>query len=306
MTTMRRWFLYVAAIYVVGFTVAGVELARLSMIMPRRPMANAALIEERYRQSFNAKVEDVSVNAADGADLRGWFVTPAKTNGESVVLLHGIGDNRIGMSGFADLFLARGYAVLLPDSRGHGESGGEAATYGVLERDDVRRWVAWMRGREPGCTYLMGESMGAAIGLQATAVTPQLCAVAVESPFAHFRTTGYERMGWMTHTGTLFWKTLGRPVIETAILWGRIRYGVWLTEADPQAAIEHSKVPALLIAGTVDRNIPMHNAQELEKACGARCELWIIPGADHGGASSVAPEEFQRRVAGWFEEHDHR
>lgn len=305
MKTMRRWLLSMMAIYVVGCVVAGIELARLSMVMPRL-MYEPQAIEERYRQNFGAKVEYVSITVAGGAVMHGLWAIPARSNGESVILLHGIGDAGRGMSGFADMFLARGYAVLLPDSRGHGNSGGEVATYGVLERDDVRRWVGWMRKREPGCTYLMGESMGAAIGLQATAVTPQLCAVAVESPFAHFRTTGYERMGWMTHTGTLFWKTLGRPVIETAILWGRIRYGVLLTEADPQAAVEHSQVPALLIAGTADRNIPMHNAQELEKACGTRCELWIVAGADHGGASSVAPEEFQKRVLGWFVGHDQR
>jgi alpha-beta hydrolase superfamily lysophospholipase len=275
------------------------------MIMPRLIYEPGA-IEERYRQNFGATVEYVSITAADGAVMYGLWVIPEKSNGESVILLHGIGDAGKGMSGFADMFLARGYAVLLPDSRAHGNSGGEVATYGVLERDDVRRWVELMRQREPGCTYLMGESMGAAIGLQAPAVTPQLCAVAVESPFAEFRATGYERMGWITHTGPLFWKTLGRPVIEAAILWARVRYGVWLTDANPKDALEHSQVPALLIAGTADRNIPMHNAEELEKACGARCELWIVPGADHGGASSVAHEEFERRVVEWFAAHDQR
>ena len=145
--------------------------------------------------------------------------------------------------------------------------------------------------------------MGAAIGLQATAVTPQLCAVAVESPYATFREISYERLGRPTHLGPLFWQTFGRPVLEVAIVYTRVRYGVYLPDADPKAAVEKSQVPALLIAGTVDQNIPMHHAQELEAVCPTHCALWIVPGADHGGASTVAHAEFERRVLDWFDEH---
>ena len=35
------------------------------------------------------------------------------------------------------MFLEEGYSVLLPDSRGHGTSGGELVTYGLLEKRDV-------------------------------------------------------------------------------------------------------------------------------------------------------------------------
>jgi fermentation-respiration switch protein FrsA (DUF1100 family) len=72
------------------------------------------------------------------------------------------------------MFLNRGYAVLLPDSRDHGESGGTIATCGALERNDVALWSRWLHDRAPGCTYILGESMGAAIALQATAVAPGL------------------------------------------------------------------------------------------------------------------------------------
>ena len=238
--------------------------------------------------------------------LKGWFVPPATPNGKAVVLLHGITDNRIGVSGFGDDFLARGYSILMPDSREHGESGGTVATYGILERDDVRRWVDWVHQRAPGCTYLLGESMGAAIALQATAVTPGLCAVVVESPYATFREISYDRMAWRTHLPVLFWRTLGHPAIEAAILYAGARYDVDLTKADPKQAVEASHVPTLLIAGTADRNIPARHAEELERACPSHCSLWIVSGADHGGASRVAPTEFWLRVPGWFESHDGR
>ena len=204
------------------------------------------------------------------------------------------------------MFLDHGYAVLLPDSREHGESGGTIATYGILERTDVARWTRWVRQREPGCTYLLGESMGAAIGLQAAAVTPQLCAVAVEDPYSTFWQIALERLGRVTHTGTLFWRTVGLPMLGSAVVYARTRYGVWLPDASPLRAVEQPHTPALLIAGTADRNIPPHHAQELEARCGASCSLWIVPGAGHGGASSVAHAEFEQRVVGWFAVHGER
>jgi fermentation-respiration switch protein FrsA (DUF1100 family) len=302
----RRWLHWLAVVianYMVVCVVAGISLAHISIHLPRHALHDVPNYKYRYQQQFHASVEDVSIAAADGAILKAWFVQPPARTGKAVLLLHGITDNRIGMSGFADMFLSRGYSVLLPDSREHGESGGTLATYGILERDDVRRWVAWTRLRAPHCTYLLGESMGAAIGLEAIAVTPRLCAVAVESPYATFRQIGYERLGWAAHLGPLFWRTIGRPNLEVAIAYTRLRYGIKLPDASPEAAVARSHVPALLIGGTADRNIAMTNAQELERVCSSHCELWIVPGADHGGASGVAPQEFQQRILTWFQEH---
>jgi uncharacterized protein len=292
--------------YLVGCIVAGIALAHVSLHLSRNVVSawDGAQFQELVQKDFQTHFDDVSMTAADGAVLKAWFVQPAKSNGKAVLILHGIGGNREGSSGFAEMFLAQGYAVLLPDSRAHGASGGREVTFGILERDDVRRWVDWVRQRDAGCTYLLGESMGAAIGLEATAVTPQLCAVAVESPYARFREISYERLGRGTHLGPVFWSTVGRPILEVAIAYTKIRYGIYLPNAEPLAAVEQSNVPSLLIAGTLDENIPMHHAEELEKVCASHCSLWIVPGADHGGASEVEHDEFDRRVLDWFASHD--
>ena len=282
----------------------GMMLGHISLRLPKRVMRDEVEVRDRWKQNFGAVPREVQVEAEDHSMMHAWYAQPAKPSGRSVILLHGIGGNREDMSGYADMFLKKGYSVLLPDSRAHGDSGGNVATYGITERDDVRRWVQWVRQRAPGCTYLLGESMGAAIGLQATEVTPQLCAVAVEDPYAHFLELAPERMGYVTHTSTALWQTLAKPVIGTAVLYARVRYQLWLPEADPMQAVEHSHVPALLISGTRDLNIPMHHAQELEQACASHCTLWVVKGADHGGASSVAGSEFDRRVLTWFAEHD--
>ncbi len=150
--------------------IGGIILAELSLRLHKLPLGDTSRFYARM-QHMQATVEDASI-IADGAVLKAWFIIPPVSNGQSVIILHGVTANRISSTGFAEMFLSKGYSVLVPDSREHGESGGRIATYGILERYDVRQWVQWMRQRAPGCTYLLGESMGAAIGLQAAARPP--------------------------------------------------------------------------------------------------------------------------------------
>jgi fermentation-respiration switch protein FrsA (DUF1100 family) len=183
-----RWAALFAAIaYVCLSAVTAVFLAEITLHLPRRPMVDRRFVADSV-DNLHAKLRDVNMEAHGGAVLRAWYVEPAMPNGAAVILLHGLGDNRAGVAGYAKLFLLHGYRVLLPDSRAHGESGGDIATYGVLERDDIRRWTEWIKAQSgTGCVYGFGESMGAALILQSLAANAPLCGVVAESPFAHFR-----------------------------------------------------------------------------------------------------------------------
>ncbi|MGC2299342.1 MAG: alpha/beta fold hydrolase [Acidobacteriaceae bacterium] len=272
-------------------------------------LAGMALHPDRKRLPQNAPVwlrspvANVRISAAEGVPLQAWFIPAPHPNGAAVILMHGMADNREGVAGYAFMFLQHGYSVLLPDSRAHGASGGSVATYGVLERDDVRRWAAWLRRQAPGCEYLFGESMGAAIAIQASVVTPGLCAVTAESSFATFREIADDRISQFTGTGLWFPRTLGAPARDFALLYGLLRFHVNLADASPRRAIADSRVPTLLICGTADTNIAMRHSVELFRAGASHSELWIVEGAEHTGAASANPAEFERRMVGWFERH---
>jgi uncharacterized protein len=305
---MRAWRVIrtVAICYALLCTILAVflgELAFRPQRMPLRERQSAKAIAAR----FGADLQDVSISARDGVQLRGWFAGPANANGDAVILLHGVGDNREGMGGFAELFLSKGYAVLLPDSRGQGASGGKFPTYGVKETDDVHRWFEWLATQQrPRCIFGMGESMGAAILLQAVREETRFCAVVAESSFASFRHIAYVRVGQFVGTGTWLGKVALRPAVELAFLDGRITRGVSLTEASPENAVAGSHVPILLIHGLSDDNIPFQQSERIRARNPADITLWEVPGAGHCGAVNVVPEEFDRRVVGWFAAHNHQ
>src|SRR5262249_8138017 len=132
-----------------------------------------------------AGLQDVRISPPDHVSLRAWYIRQLPGNGDAVILLHGVGGNRLGMTGYARIFLQHGYSVLMPDARAHGMSGGEIATFGVMERNDIKEWFEWLQSAgQYHCIFGLGESMGAAELLQSLEVEPNFCAVIAESSFS--------------------------------------------------------------------------------------------------------------------------
>jgi alpha-beta hydrolase superfamily lysophospholipase len=110
------------------------------------------------------------VLAPDGIALRGWKVRPPSPNGNWVLLFHGISDNRTGVLGPAEFLLRHSYSVVMMDSRAHGQSGGEMATFGWKERyDTVAIATSPYASEDVHHLAALGVSMGAAIALQSAA-----------------------------------------------------------------------------------------------------------------------------------------
>jgi len=288
-------------IYLTACIAAGIYVADGTLHPGRRPLTNedTVVVQNSFRE-LNANLAVVSMTTPDGASLSAWLLKPQLTNGNAVILLHGLGDNRLGMTGYARLFLRHGFSVLLPDARGHGISGGLLVTYGLLERNDIHQWINLLQAQvHPQCIYGLGESMGAAELLQSLATHPDLCAVAAESPFADFREIAYDRMGQAFHTGPWLGRTLLRPVVEVAFLRVRWKYGLDLQTVSPEQSISESKIPVLLIHGQADSNIPVRHSRMIHTQ-DPNTVLWEVPDADHCRALSVAPKEFEEKILDWF------
>jgi len=302
LTRRTRRLLLALCLYLAVCTMGGVYLADATLHPARRPLTEDEVATVRQSaQALDADLDDAAITASDGVLLRAWSLRPHRANGDDVLLLHGLADNRLGMTGYAQLLVTHGYTVLLPDARGHGVSGGVLATYGLLERNDIAQWVNFLEARDhPHCIFGFGESMGASQLLQALATHLHVCAVAAESPFATFREIAYDRMGQPFHLGPWLGRTLLRPLVEVAFLWARWKYGLDMHGISPMDSVAASSIPVLLIHGQIDSNIPVRHSQ-LIHIHNPNTRLWEVPGADHCGAISVAPQEFEHRLLGWLQ-----
>ena len=237
----------------------------------------------------------ISIRAFDGVQLDNWFVRPEVPNGNCVIVLHGIGDSRQGSAGYASLFLDRGYSVLLPDSRGHGTSGGELVTYGLWEKYDVLNWAHWLRQQNCQALYGLGESLGGSVLIQAAALGPDFHAIVAESPFADLRAIAESRIQQMVHFAPWL-------LVPNSMTFAKYRYGLDLRQVLTIESMRRTATPTLLIHGLQDSRTPYWHSQALAQA-NARSILWLVPNAEHTGVYSAAPTEFRRRVLAWFAGH---
>ena len=296
-----RWLVFFFILYCLLCVVGGIYLADGTVHPARRELsADEGAAFARQLQAMKVELQDVSITTSDQITLRGWLLRPVAPNGNAALVLHGLADNRLGMTGYAELLLAHGYTVFLPDARAHGASGGTLATYGLLERTDIRQWVEFLFSAvRPRCVYGLGESMGASLLLQSLQSGSRFCAVIAESPFSTFREIAYDRMGQPFHLGPWVGRTFLRPLVEIGFLRARWKYGLSMDAIAPVDAVVQSRVPALLIHGQIDSNIPVRHSRMIH-ARAPRTVLWEVPRADHCGAMGADPQEYDRRVLGWF------
>jgi uncharacterized protein len=283
---------------------AGVFVAEGTLHPGRRPLPKRSpSLGLKIADLNDADLAEVTISAADGAALQAWSLHPRKDTGDAVILFHGLSDNRLGMLAYAQIFLKHGYDVLMPDARAHGTSGGDMATYGLLEATDNGRWIDWLDAHvHPACIYGFAESMGAAGLLQSLRSESRFCAVAAESPFSSFREIAYDRVGQFFRAGPWMGRTILRPIVEFAFAYAKFRYSLDFDTVSPEEAVAFTRTPVLLIHGQVDRNIPVRHSLKIA-ARNHSVVLWEVPGADHCGAIGAAPEELERRLVAWFEQH---
>jgi uncharacterized protein len=257
--------------------------------------------EQVFTRTSATKV-DFAVRANDGVELRGWKVVPPSPNGDWVLLFHGVSDNRTGDLGHAEFLLRHHYSVVMMDSRAHGQSGGDMATYGWKERyDAVAVTDALYSNEKVRHLYALGVSMGAAIALQSAADEPRIAAVSAEDPFASLREVTYDYAG--LDVSPFLGKTLFRPASIFAVRAVTRAGGFNPDDISPEKSVAQRPFPVLLICGTNDHRIPCRHAQAIYDAATGPKELWIVQGAGHASALGQAPAEYENRVVSFFEKY---
>jgi alpha-beta hydrolase superfamily lysophospholipase len=234
--------------------------------------------------SFDLAFEEVSFRSRDGVALAGWWVPAPEPEG-TVVMVHGLNRSRVEMVKKVPFAHDRGWNVLLFDLRHHGESGGEATTFGVREKDDVRAAADLARERSAGPVVLWGVSLGGASVMLAAADDPLVAGVICDSSFRNLRDT-------VAHHIRLFrgWRWWLRavpawPVTDEVLFWMGHKGGFDAREADVLAAATRlGDRPVLFVANSEDRRMPKEIAFDLAAAAGPAAEVLIVPGRSHGGA----------------------
>ena len=89
-----------------------------------------------FQQSY--QIERIEIDSTfDGHIIPADYITSRDPNSDTVILVHGMGGNRVSVYPQAEMFLRNGYNVLTYDQRSSGENTAQYTTYGYLESKDL-------------------------------------------------------------------------------------------------------------------------------------------------------------------------
>ncbi|MBY0400720.1 lysophospholipase [Myxococcota bacterium] len=236
---------------------------------------------------------DVTFASPSGATIAGWYGPPSDDR-PVVILSHGVRGARDQLGNQALFLRKAGYGVLLYDAQAHGESTGDAISFGHLESRDAQAAVEFVRANAPrssigfigpslaGASALLGPEPIAVDALVLEAVYPTLVG-AVENRIAI---------------------RLGRPLarlLSPLLLWQvepRLDFDPYAL--NPIDRISRVCAPILLIAGSMDRHTRLDESRALFDAAREPKELWIVEGAIHESFYDVDRQVYEARLLDFF------
>lgn len=226
-----------------------------------------------------------------GLRLAAHFYPPARAPAPGMVICHGFGSRKENHADLAGLLAANGYAVLVPDLRGHGESQGELDGG---ELDDLLHVLDELAARpEVGQRpiALRGSSMGGRLVLEAATRRERVRAVVAVCP----------------GDPAAFRERLGEPAFADAARAAGVRL-------DPGALRDHLAAhdllrtvaalagrALLLIHAAADEVVPVAFSRMLYGLAGEPKCLLVLPDGHHGSAQHDAAAH--AATLAWLGEH---
>jgi dienelactone hydrolase len=192
-----------------------------------------------------------------------------------------------------------GYALVLIDARGHGDSRGTAMDFGWYGDLDIAAGTAFLASRpevDPGRIGVVGFSMGGEEAIGAAAADPRIRAVVAEGATARQAAD----KAWLSDI--YGWRGWVQEQAE------RIQDGItdYLTEASPPTVLRSAVAQSpgarflLITAGNVDDE--GHAASYIQGAARDRVVVWNVDGAGHTGGYDTQSDDWEQRVVEFFDE----
>lgn len=238
--------------------------------------------------------EEVWIDSPYGYKLYGVFI-PVPNSHKTVIISHGITSNLFGMYKYLPLFYRRGFNVMVYDLRHHGRSGGRNCTFGYYEKYDLKAVTDWVYTKMGGAgtVGLHGESLGAAVSLQAAGIDDRLAFVIEDCGYSDLTRLLIHRIQSDFHIPSAIF-------IPVANFLCTIITGMSFETVSPIRDVRSMTLPVLFIHGEEDRYISPEMCREMyhAKVNGIR-EMHLMPGARHAESFAKNRAEYNQ-VVGQF------
>lgn len=221
---------------------------------------------DEFRSGYtieNIKIESTSGDHEIPADL---ILADGDRNNDTVILVHGLGGNRVAVYPQARLFLENGYNVITYDQRSSGENMAEYNTFGYLESDDLRDYVDYAKEiiDDDLNIGVWGNSFGAATaGIYAGSdhANQNINFLILDSAISSMRDMIYQQL--KQQFGSEMFRDY---MLFVGDLFTRFRLGFSYDDADVTNHIKNTELPVMLIHSRADQLTPYYMAEDIYDA----------------------------------------
>lgn len=245
---------------------------------------------------MTVRVEDITLQTADGTRLAGDIYQPAGTPRGAVVVAHGFSAHRRldVVIEQARALVDAGFTVLTYDGRGHGTSDGEC-TLGRLEVHDVGAAVAHLRdGFDRIVT--VGASMGALAVLSHATADRRLAGIVLVSIASSWRSVLTAR----GFAAAMFTRTPAGRAYMRRVTGTRVSPR-WESSGVPTTQVKSVGMPVAIVHGRQDAMIRSLAAEEVYEAAADPRRIELVDGMGHAFCSG-AVDAVTRSVEWAFEQ----
>lgn len=239
-------------------------------------------LQDIYRpEDFGLEAQNMKLTTEDG--LKVWVSEVFTPNPKAVVIyLSGIQQPSVTyFYGHSKWMKDNGYATILLEVRGHGNSDGDSICLGYDEVSDVKAVVDYIKGQEKYDSVpiiLHGVSMGGAIAINSFGCIEEIDGLIAMSPYSSFEDVVCDQMNY-TYKIPRFICTIEKYLLRASL---QFVFGDKVNEIKPIKQIENvGSRPALLIACTGDTEVPPINMQRLLDKAPKNCEGWLRDSWEH-------------------------
>ncbi|MDQ0352867.1 fermentation-respiration switch protein FrsA (DUF1100 family) [Alkalibacillus filiformis] len=250
------------------------------------------LIDEANDWYDEQDTEIVEITAYDDLNLVAQFIESDSDEQKAVILAHGFRNTSDNMGKLAKFYYDKGFDILIPDARGHGESEGDYIGYGWHDRHDYVDWIdVLIEEYSAEDIILHGNSMGAATVLMTSGeeLPKQVRGIIADSGYSSVKDE-------LAHQLNHIYGLPAFPLLEVTSVVTNIRAGYTLGKASAIDQVKQNELPLFIIHGEDDDLVPTEMAYEIAEATAGDYELWIVPGAGHTKVFDNVTEEFYERV----------
>lgn len=258
---------------------------------------NIEIDEHIYQDAknwLNQNGQNVSIVSYDGLKLHGTLVD--NQSDVYVIMVHGYRGDGASIISPIKKMNNKGYNLLIPDLRGHGESEGDYIGMGWDDRHDILQWVNFLLDINPNISIVLyGVSMGGATVMNVAGEdTPHQVKAVIED-------CGYTSV-WDLFKAHIDMNNLESEIaLRMASFATRLRAGYAIEDDQPIEQVKKSKVPILFIHGDQDDFVPFSMLDDLYNAANCEKQKLIIQGASHANSCSVNTKLYYQTIFDFIE-----